>query len=233
MLTGVAPRLQVSDVEQHLISFIQAFSYPAVFVLLLACGLGAPISEDVIVVLGGAAIGSWGGGPWHLAGMIVTAYFGKLIGDVMIFTIGRRLGKRAINNHRLRHLLTPRRIELAERHFAKHGFLTVLFSRFLPGLRAPSFFVAGASGFRISLFILADGLAATVSAPLLVGLGYRFGAPILRELKIASHWIFAGIVVLALTAVLWVLLRRSRRQEASSPTGSDNLTNGAKRRLMN
>lgn len=196
--------------EQQVFQWIQAFSYPAVLVLLLACGFGAPMSEDVIVVIGGAAVGSWGGGTGALIGMIATAYIGKLAGDVAIFLIGRKLGRKAIELPRFRRILTPARVELAERHFAKHGFLTVLFARFLPGLRAPSFFVAGASGLSTKMFVLADGMAAGVSAPLLTWLGYRFGASILRELKIASHWIFLGIAVAVVAVLIWLMIRRHR-----------------------
>ena len=65
------------------------FAYLVVFGILLVCGLGLPLPEDVSLILGGYLVHS---GKAELVPMMVTGYLGIIIGDSMIFTFGRRLG---------------------------------------------------------------------------------------------------------------------------------------------
>jgi membrane protein DedA with SNARE-associated domain len=66
-----------------------AFSYGVVFFVLLACGLGIPLPEDVALILGGFLVYEEKA---QLVPMMVTGYLGIIIGDSMIFYFGRRLG---------------------------------------------------------------------------------------------------------------------------------------------
>src|ERR1700704_1574340 len=59
--------------------------------------------------------------------------------------------------------------------FAKHGPKFIMAARFVPGLRAVTYFVAGTTGVPYWKFILYDGLAACVSAPAWVYLGWWAG----------------------------------------------------------
>ncbi len=187
------------------------FSYPAVFLLLVACGLGFPFSEDVIVIAGGTAVAA-GDGSFVL--MAMTAFAGKLVGDSLIFRMGRKLGPRVFENRRFARLFTPARVRWIGDHFQRWGMASVIAARFLPGLRAPTYLAAGASGFSFGLFVLADALAAACSAPLMTFLGFRFGLPVLKHLHQASGPLLAGVGALVLA---WLLIRWRRRRLRTGP----------------
>ena len=64
-------------------------SYAVVFGILLLCGLGVPLPEDVSLILGGYLVFS---GKARLLLMMITGFAGILMGDSIIFVAGRRIG---------------------------------------------------------------------------------------------------------------------------------------------
>jgi membrane protein DedA with SNARE-associated domain len=112
-------------------------------------------------------------------------------------------------------VLTPRRRAFIERHFARHPVLTIVLARHASGFRLPVFAMAGASGVRSMTFLLADGLSALASVPLVVGAGWYFAGHI-EELKREIRWVeLAVAVAAALGAAAWVLLARRRERKAA------------------
>jgi membrane protein DedA with SNARE-associated domain len=174
-------------------SLIGSFSYLAVFGLLLLCGVGVPLSEDVIILTGGALVSQTGG---SLALMIATAWVGELTGDWLLYRIGRSLGRRALDSRRFARVLTPARVGVVERHFKERGAWTIFVARFLPGLRAPTFLISGMTGFPQRKFLFADAAAAAITAPLVTYLGFRFGMAVQKDLRRAGH-ILLGCVAVA------------------------------------
>lgn len=200
--------------SEHLFSLIAAFSRPAVFILLIACGLGAPLSEELILVTAGLVVAH---GHGHLWTMMATAFVGTLAGDLALYRIGRKVGPKALEHKKLRKLLTPKRVAWIEGHFHKNGPLTIFLARFLPGLRAATFLVAGVSRFRMRNFVLADALGALISAPLLTWLGYRFGVSVLKDIKVASRWVLLGVAALIVVLMVRKMIQRKRRLASGAP----------------
>lgn len=155
-----------------LIGFFTDYGYWAVFVILIACGFGLPIPEDITLVSGGVISGLGLTNPhWMLA----VGLAGVLVGDSTMFLLGRIFGYRIQRIKTFRKILSPRRFSSIQRKFKKYGLGLLFVARFLPGLRSPIFLVAGMSR-RISYwtFIAMDGFAALISVPIWVYLGFFF-----------------------------------------------------------
>jgi membrane protein DedA with SNARE-associated domain len=83
----------------------------------------------------------------------------------------------------------------------------VFLVRHLAVLRAPTYLIAGAMKMPGWKFLLWDGLAALISVPLMVGLGYFFADHVdvlRRDLHRVGHWI--GLAVI-LTISIYLLVR--------------------------
>jgi membrane protein DedA with SNARE-associated domain len=188
-------------------------AYAAVLGALLACGLGLPVPEDVILVAGGVLAGL---GLADVRAMVVVALGGVLIGDTTIFLLGRAYGERVGRLPLVRSLLTPERYAAVQEKFRRHGSRVLVLARFLPGLRAPIFLVAGMSRtVPLSRFLLLDGVAALVSVPLWIVLGY-LGADNRAWLAEWMHRGRTGGLLLVAAVLLVALLAwhlRRRRQE--------------------
>lgn len=203
-------------------------AYLVVFAVLLACGLGFPLPEDVPLIATGYLI--WEGTMQWVPALTITMV-GVLLGDSMLFYLGRRIGKQVLHPTRGKPqtLFPPKKVRRVRAYFRKYGEKLVFFARFVAGLRAVVFFMAGAMHVKYSRFILLDGIAALLSVPLwiLLGwlLGHTMGDEISRVLKSMKDikTAFTIIVLLAVTGFLVHSYRKykqaqkkkSRRKKAS------------------
>jgi membrane protein DedA with SNARE-associated domain len=135
---------------------------------------------------------------------------GILLGDFILFRLGRSHGARVMASRHLRRFFTPERRAWVERHFENHDFLTVAVARLVSPFRLPVFASAGAMGVSTRTFLLADGLAALLSVPLVFGLGYVFAAH-LAEVKRNLHDAETlGLLLLVGLGGAWSAVRRKR-----------------------
>ncbi len=188
-------------------------AYALIYGILLACGLGVPLPEDISLVLGGFLSHL---GVTSLPVMMLVGFLGILSGDSLIYAAGRRIGDRASNGSGFfARVITPEKRAKVEALFARHGQKIVMIARFLPGVRAVTYFTAGSARMSYGRFIFWDGLAAVVSAPLFVYLGYRFGS----HLRYVIHRIRQGqkmvIIALLIAAACYAVLHRYRRSRAA------------------
>ncbi len=188
--------------------------YVAVFIVLMICGFGLPIPEDITLVAGGVIAGL---GYANVHVMVAVGIVGILAGDVLMFMLGRHYGERALRLRWIAYLLTPRRYALVQAKFSRYGNRLMFIARFLPGLRSPIYLTAGMTR-RVSFtrFFLLDAFAALISAPIWVYLGY-YGA---QNHEWLLKWLDRGkVIVLVVAAIILAVIvryfwRRSARRRA-------------------
>jgi membrane protein DedA with SNARE-associated domain len=211
-------------VEQLLANLFESvggsFSYLLVFGILLLCGLGLPVPEDVSLVLGGSLVYQ---GKAQLFLMMVTGYVGIILGDSVMFALGRRFGSQVgvKTGGFLSRIITPAKRARVEALFKKHGEKVVMIARFLPGVRAPTYFTAGSVGMKYSHFVFFDSVAALASAPIFVYLGFRFGGELeflieqIRKGQRGVLFALAVVIVAGFFVRRW-RTRRDKRLEAEA-----------------
>ena len=199
--------------EHTLAELLQRFTYPAILLLLSAAGLGVPISEDLVLLIAGALASQ---GVTRYVPTLLVGYFGVIFGDALIYHWGKKLGPAAYEHRLVRKVISRERAGKLRSHFARHGFWTVVVGRHMPGLRAPVFFLAGASGVRFATFLIADMLSAAVTVPAVVTLGYLFGEHLddIRRTLHEVNWAIAGAALLGV-GVWWFLRKRRQRRDAA------------------
>ncbi|WP_049623661.1 DedA family protein [Frateuria defendens] len=204
------------ELLERLVTLFAENGYVAVFVALLLCGAGAPLPEDITLVAGGVITGL-GYGNVHV--MAAVTMVGVLIGDAGMFLLGHHYGARMLKWRLIACLLPPARYAMVQQKFERYGNRLMFFARFLPGMRTAVYITAGATH-RVSFarFVLLDGLAALISVPFWVYLGY-FGANRHEWLVTwirrgqSSLWVLGGLAVLAATLLWWRRRRPARTAE--------------------
>ncbi len=202
--------VSVADLIEH-------FSYLAILVMLVVAGLGMPFPEE-LVLLSSGLLASHGTLTFWKA--LASCYLGVVLGDSLIYLVGSRLGIRVFEHPFFKRLFTPRLVAFLERHFRRHGVLTVIAARHLAGVRAPTFLVAGMTGLRFWKFALADSLSAMVTVPLSVWIGFHFGSQLPRVLGVLKRVHHATALILLAIAVVVaavVLARRRARERRGEP----------------
>lgn len=197
-----------------LINFFTDFGYFAVFFVLIICGFGVPIPEDITLVSGGVISGLYPNEiNVHL--MLVVSMLGVLLGDSTMYWLGRIYGVKILRFRPIRKILTLKRLRMVREKFDKYGNRVLFIARFLPGLRAPIYMVSGITR-RVSFirFVLIDFFAAIISVPIWVYLGY-FGASNLdwlhAQIQKGQLIIYVFLVLVAL--VLFWKWKRNKKQK--------------------
>jgi membrane protein DedA with SNARE-associated domain len=206
----------------YLTNLSSNIAYLIIFGILLACGIGLPLPEDIPLIATGYLI--WDG-TMNWAPAIAVTVIGVLFGDTLLFFLGRKVGKRILRQHKFKSVFPPHRVRRAGAYFRKYGDKLIFFARFVAGLRAVVFFMAGSLKVRYSRFLLLDGLAALISVPAWVvlgyGLGHFFGDSIsdilkrVKEVKIALSIVIA-IVILSVGVRLYQNYRQKKKKQLSS-----------------
>src|SRR4051794_28438174 len=165
-------------------------------------------------------------GAAHLPVMMAVGFVGILCGDSLIYLAGRRVGDRVAGGKGFfARIVTPEKRARVEKLFQGHGEKIVMLARFLPGVRAVTYFTAGSARLSYPRFIMFDGLAALGSVPLLVYLGYRFGNELELVVKKIRDGQLAVIGAIVAGVAGYLLFRRWRtatqkREERAAEQGA-------------
>ena len=194
-------------------------------------GAGVIVPGETLVIIGGfyARLGEL-----SLAWVAVAACVGAVLGDNVGYLIGRRFGRGFLERHGRRLLITPERLERADRYYRSHGGKTVFLGRFIPFVRSVGFILAGVAHMRWRRFLLYDLAGSVVWGIGNAVLGYLIGASYERWKGYLTP-IGLGILVLLLAFILWTRWRGRRREarreaaelreagEAAGPDASSDL----------
>lgn len=200
------------DLLNYLVSLFLEHGYLAVFSVLLLCGFGLPIPEDITLVAGGVISGMENSeSQIHL--MFLTGMLGVMVGDSIMFLAGYFQGEKILRTKLVSRIVTPERYEAVQKQFEKYGRWVVFMARFMPGLRAAIFMTAGISK-KVSFarFFLTDGFAALISVPIWIYLGYFFASnfdELLSHVR-NGQMLILGTLGLGILLALFIFYKRKK-----------------------
>ncbi|HAR43934.1 MAG TPA: DedA family protein [Bdellovibrionales bacterium] len=196
-----------------LLTFYGPTPYLFVFGILLACGLGIPLPEDIVLFAAGLLSYY---GVTDLIGITVLSFFGVLFGDSIIFFLGARYGRTLTKKWFFHKLLPDDRLSAVQAKFNQRGNKLIFAARFMPGLRAPIFFSAGTLHLPYRVFLFYDGLAALLSVPAIIGAVYYFGDEVDKVVRliqrIENGIVFVIAVVVLVIMVKWYITHRKLKR---------------------
>lgn len=202
--------------------------YPVLFGILAIASLGLPIPEDVPLIVAGVIlkthpeVASW-------PGACIAGLCGIMVGDLVLYTFGRRWGRDVVLHRWFRSIITRRRFDKMADRFHRWGVWMCFFGRFFVGVRAVMCITAGATRFPYWKFFIADFCGALLSVPAFIWLGYHFAymLPTLVAYLGRFQWIAIGLVVLAVALYVlfeWRRMRGMRRINRQCLTAQDEAT---------
>lgn len=184
------------------------------FLSLVLCGCGIPIPEEAFLVIAGVLSSQGTLEPW-LA--FVCCLAGALVGDSIMYAIGRRLGHGWLTRHpSVARFIDADKEEKFEHAVLKHGFKVLLLTRFLVGVRGPVYYAAGAAKVPYLRFLLWDAIGATAVVGLVFGLAYRFGEPIAKIVREAEEVATAVVILALMLAGIYFLYKKQTTKVAEA-----------------
>jgi len=198
------------------IPLIEDFPYIGLFLLMILGTVGLPFPEDGILLLSGLLTAHHVIRP--LPAFFVV-YSGLLMTDFLLYSAGKRYGRRLVEHRRFQKIITNERLTKLEGKFKKWGVLVVFFGRHLLGLRTQIFLVAGVMRMSWKKFLLVDGISALVTITLWGGLGYVGGNRVQAletEITIIEQMV---MVILGISVGSLLLLRYLKKRYTSGKSG--------------
>lgn len=206
---------------EQLLDAIAAYPYIGVALAFVLCGLGFPLPEEIVLLVGGYVCARYPDKA-TLGWMMVWCAGSIVAGDLLPFVLGRIFGVRLLRLRWLRYFVTKQRLAKFDRWFRRRGDAVIFIARFLAGIRVVAFFTAGTMKMRWTRFLLLDGLGIVLIVPSLTLLGFH-GASFFEQMvenvqRVERGILWASIAGGALLA-LWIWLWRRRRARAlAGPT---------------
>src|SRR5271169_6599940 len=171
----------------HSFSLISHHGYLVIFMVVLAEAIGLPVPAAVALVAGGAAAAA---GSLSVYKFLITALTAMLIGDSLLFILGRYMGW-ALLGLLCRLSVNPESCVLrSAESFYKRGKTTLLIAKFIPGVNTMAPPLAGSMRMRPLQFFRFDSAGASLYLLAYGGLGFLFRdflAAITRGFQAASR----------------------------------------------
>jgi membrane protein DedA with SNARE-associated domain len=160
------------------------------FLLIVAATL---VSEDLTCIGAGLLVAR---GSLGLFQAVAFCLIGIVLGDLLLYLLGRAAGARVLNRAPLRWLVQAEDIERMRGWFTRRGFLIILATRFIPGTRLPTYLAAGVvrAGGGTARLLAWFLLAALVWTPLLVGGSALIGAQAFRLFHLYQERAWLGLL---------------------------------------
>ena len=195
-------------------AYIEHFTYLGLFVVLMLCGLGMPIPEDVALLAGGYLVHR---GITRYPITLAVSLMGVVVGDNSLYFIGRHFGSGLVRYFGLARPGRQLQIERIQSFMQRHGHRAIFYARFLAGLRALIYLSAGSFGVRPAVFLLYDLLGALISVPVVVTMGYLFG----KQLEMLVKYLGGFERLIAMVLILCVALYATRMLVFRPPPESE------------
>mgnify|MGYP001412236628 CR=1 FL=1 len=189
--------------------WIGAWGTIAVFVLMVLESACIPVPSEAIMLYGGFLVGR---GQASMLGIITAGVLGNLVGSWIAWYVGLKKGREWLLRWHWLHV-TPKRLDAADRWFARYGDWAVLFSRCLPIIRTFISLPAGMARmpfWRFTVFTLL-GCIPWVTALAFAG---RAVGDNWEDLQHKLHYFDYVLILAILVGVAWLVWRRRSRPPA-------------------
>lgn len=220
MSDGTAPGQDpdgLSGLAGLVVDAIEAAGSPGVTGLLAVETVFPPIPSEVVLPVAGYLAST---GRLSLPVTILAATLGSMLGALILYTVGGRLGPERLRRAAARiPLLHAGDIDRAQAWFDRHGTKAVLLGRLVPVVRSFISVPAGLARMPLPRFLTYTAAGSAVYNSALIGAGYALGARWTTIGRYSDPINYA--VYTALLAALVAFAARRLRRAPGTGTGGD------------
>ena len=190
------------DYLQWIIDLVHHFGYPGIFVATFLESTFVPIPSEVTMIPAGYLIYQ---GEMNVWMVLLCSISGTIGGALANYYIALKLGRPVLLKYKKYFFLNDAKIEKIERFFAKHGEISTLSGRLIPGLRHLISIPAGIARMDIKKFCIFTGIGGGIWMVTLTAVGYYIGGKEELVREYTPKVVMGGIALAILAIVAYVL----------------------------
>ena len=200
----------VTSLINFITSIISGSGYVGIFLLMIAESALIPIPSEIIMPFSGFLVST---GEFNAAYVVVAGSLGNLVGSLVAYFVGSRLGREFILRYGKYVLLRKSHLELTETYFKKYGDGSTFIGRMLPGVRTYISLPAGIAKMNLKKFVIY-----TLIGSIIWNSGLTYVGMMLQERwhRILQYSDYLDVAVIIGVIVVIALFVRSRRKHAES-----------------
>lgn len=203
------------DITAPIVNFatdqVGAYGALAVFLLMILESALIPVPSEAIMIYGGFLVSQ---GDASLFWIVTAGVAGNLVGSWIAYAVGRYRGREwALRWHWLH--ITPKRLDTADRWFARYGSWAVLIGRCLPIIRTFISLPAGIARMPFWRFTILTVIGC-IPWVLMLALAGRAVGDNWEDLQHQLHYFDYLLVLSILGGIVYLVIRNRRRKRALS-----------------
>jgi membrane-associated protein len=183
----------------HILSYLLVYRYPALFLITFAGSLGFPVPAGPTTIAAAAFAAQ---GYLSLFWVMVVGSLGNILGDITMYWLVRKFGKKVLLFLRLRKLAESPLLNDAEKTANTYKAPIIIFSRFQVQATAVVNIIAGLGRMNFRRFAILVIIGEVLQMAFYVTIGYLFSGTWQTIYGAAGK--FAWIIALALAIILTV-----------------------------
>jgi membrane protein DedA with SNARE-associated domain len=199
---------------------LDRWGYLAVAGVIGVESFGVPAPGQTIMVA--AAIYA-GAGRLNVVAVAAIAFVAAVLGDNIGYWIGVRGGRRIVHRFGKYVLITPERLERAEKFFARRGNRIVVVARFIDGLRQLNGVIAGITAMPWRTFLIYNAIGAALWVGWWTTVSYVLGTHLVEIIEQVHRykWWAMAVVAVAVAAYIILHVRHIRRRRARAAAAAE------------
>lgn len=211
--------------QDWLLPLLEEHGLLIVFVTMVAESACVLIPSEIVMPYGGFLAAQ---GHTQLWAAIVVATVANLLGSVIAYSVGRYGGRALFLKYGRYVGARQHHLEQAERWFARHGEVTVLFTRVMPGVRTFISLPAGVVKMSVGKFLLYSLVGIVPWVATLTSLGYAAGKAagedpwgrLQESFQRYNEVFYIALGIFVVSLLVWGRRRRRQGQAVANQTSA-------------
>ncbi len=205
----------LATIVASLLNLIGSWGYLGIFILMAIESSFIPIPSEAVMIPAGALAAL---GQMNIVLAFIAGVLGNIVGAIICYYIAFVVGRKGIESLNVKYgkyfLISKNAVQKTDAYFERHGHITVLLARLIPGIRHLISLPAGFARMNKGHFIAYTAMGSAIWNIVLLSLGYFLGknsAFIAKDLQSITYIVII-LAVIVICAYWWHTFQKNKRR---------------------
>lgn len=183
--------------------FISDLGYLGIFILMTLESAMIPIPSEIIMPFSGFLVSE---GKLSFASVVLSGSIGNLIGSIITYCLGLKIGRSLIIKYGKYILFTENHLKYTEKLFEKYGDKFSFAGRLLPGIRTYVSFPIGIAKANLIKFVIYTFIGSLIWNIIITYVGFTLGSS-WQNIHTYSKYLDIVAVVIIIIFIIWLVYK--------------------------